>query len=56
MGTITVNIRIFALTNILPSKYSKTKNNKKRIGKIIFRQFINVGIRQNNINTTMIPQ
>ncbi len=55
MGTITVNIRISALTNILPPKYSKEKNNKNRIGKIIFRQLKKVGIKQNIENTTMNP-
>ena len=55
MGTTIVNIRLSALPKIVPPKYSKIKRSVNRTGKITFRQCINVGMRLNKENTTVIP-
>ena len=55
MGTIIVNILVSALPKILPPKYNRAKNNKKRIEKGIFLQFKIVRIKQNKEITTIIP-
>jgi hypothetical protein len=55
MGTTIVNILVSALPKMLPPRYKKQKDNRKRRGKIIFRQFKKVGMRQNSMSTSIIP-
>ena len=52
---MTVNMRVSALPNTVPPRYNKQKIKTNRMGKIIFLQFIMVGIMQNNMHAAIMP-